>query len=83
MTKFVQICASQNNLFALDEEGGWAGGGHPERVGPRTAPDALSPVYFAAGTTQIRPRDVRVLDAHAVWLRGGGNRCPADRGAYR
>ncbi len=34
------------------------------------APDALSPVYFAAGTTQIRPRDVRVLDAHAVWLRG-------------
>jgi hypothetical protein len=21
MTKFVQICASQNNLFALDEEG--------------------------------------------------------------
>jgi hypothetical protein len=21
MTKFVQLCASQNNLFALDEEG--------------------------------------------------------------
>jgi outer membrane protein OmpA-like peptidoglycan-associated protein len=34
------------------------------------APDALAPVYFAAGTTQIRPRDMRTLDAHAAWLRG-------------
>jgi outer membrane protein OmpA-like peptidoglycan-associated protein len=32
-------------------------------------PDALSTVYFAAGTTQIRPRDMSILDAHAVWQR--------------
>jgi peptidoglycan-associated lipoprotein len=32
------------------------------------APDEPSTVYFAAGTTQIRPRDMGVLDAHAVWL---------------
>lgn len=38
------------------------------------APDALSPVYFAAGTTQIRPRDMKTLDAHAVWLGGEGKR---------
>ncbi|HEY7437134.1 MAG TPA: OmpA family protein [Methylomirabilota bacterium] len=37
-------------------------------VGP--APDAVSTVYFAAGTTQIRPGDRRILDAHAAWLRG-------------
>lgn len=30
------------------------------------APDEPSTVYFAAGTTQIRPRDMGVLDAHAV-----------------
>ena len=30
-------------------------------------PDALSTVYFAAGTTQIRPRDMSILDAHALW----------------
>ena len=34
------------------------------------APDEPSTVYFAAGTTQIRPRDMGVLDAHAVWLHG-------------
>jgi len=34
------------------------------------APDEPSTLYFAAGTTQIRPRDLGVLDAHAVWLRG-------------
>lgn len=32
-------------------------------------PDALSTIYFAAGTTQIRPRDMSILDAHAVWQR--------------
>jgi outer membrane protein OmpA-like peptidoglycan-associated protein len=34
------------------------------------APEALSAVYFAAGTTQIRPRDNGTLDAHARWLKG-------------
>jgi peptidoglycan-associated lipoprotein len=29
----------------------------------------LPPIYFAAGTTQIRPSDTKILDAHAVWLR--------------
>jgi outer membrane protein OmpA-like peptidoglycan-associated protein len=29
----------------------------------------LPPIYFAAGTTQIRPSDAKILDAHAVWLR--------------
>ena len=33
------------------------------------AHDALSPIYFAAGTTQIRPSDTKILDGHAVWLR--------------
>src|SRR5687768_1038450 len=37
-------------------------------------PDALSPVYFAAGTTQMGPRDMRILDGHAAWLRGDGKR---------
>ena len=31
---------------------------------------SLSPIHFAAGTTQIRPKDARILDAHAAWLRG-------------
>lgn len=38
------------------------------------APDALSTVYFAAGTIQIRPADRRILDAHAAWLRGAEKR---------
>lgn len=29
---------------------------------------ALEPIYFAAGTTSIDPRDTTVLDAHVVWL---------------
>lgn len=33
------------------------------------ANNLLPPVYFAAGTTQIRPSDTKILDAHAVWLR--------------
>jgi len=32
------------------------------------AKDSLSPIYFAAGTTQIRPGDTKILDAHAAWL---------------
>lgn len=31
---------------------------------------SLSPIHFAAGTTQIRPNDTKILDAHAAWLRG-------------
>jgi outer membrane protein OmpA-like peptidoglycan-associated protein len=39
-------------------------------TGPRLAANVLlSPIYFAAGTTQIRPNDTRILDAHAAWLR--------------
>jgi outer membrane protein OmpA-like peptidoglycan-associated protein len=34
------------------------------------ANDSLSPIHFAAGTTQIRSNDTRILDAHAAWLRG-------------
>jgi peptidoglycan-associated lipoprotein len=34
----------------------------------------LPPIYFAAGTTQIRPSDAKILDAHAVWLRGDRKR---------
>lgn len=33
------------------------------------ANNLLPPIYFAAGTTQIRPSDTKILDAHAVWLR--------------
>jgi len=42
----------------------------PAAVAAPAAPDEPSTLYFAAGTTQIRPRDLGVLDAHAVWLRG-------------
>ncbi len=38
------------------------------------AAQELSTVYFAAGITQIRPRDKSVLDAHAVWQRDGRKR---------
>jgi outer membrane protein OmpA-like peptidoglycan-associated protein len=39
-------------------------------TGPRLVANVLlSPIYFAAGTTQIRPNDTRILDAHAAWLR--------------
>lgn len=44
--------------------------GFPTREVAPDAPDARSAVYFAAGTTQIRPRDMGILDAHARWLRG-------------
>jgi len=37
-------------------------------------PDEPSTVYFAGGTTQIRPRDMGILDAHAVWLQAEGKR---------
>lgn len=39
-------------------------------TGPRlVASVLLSPIYFAAGASQIRPNDARILDAHAAWLR--------------
>jgi outer membrane protein OmpA-like peptidoglycan-associated protein len=52
----------------------------PAFAGPRTrevapaaavppAKDSLSPIYFAAGTTQVRSSDTKILDAHAAWLR--------------
>ena len=41
--------------------------GAPEVLG---AADALPAVHFAAGATAIRPRDMRILDAHARWLHG-------------
>ena len=49
------------------------GGFGTREVAPEV-PDALSPVYFAAGTTQMRPRDMRILDGHAAWLRSDGKR---------
>ncbi len=36
--------------------------------------DQLSTLYFEAGTTQIRPRDMSILDAHAAWQRDEGKR---------
>jgi peptidoglycan-associated lipoprotein len=33
----------------------------------------LSPVYFGAGTTALRPEQMKVLDAHAVWLQRYSN----------
>lgn len=33
------------------------------------ASNLFPPIYFAAGTTQIRPSDTKILDAHVVWLR--------------
>jgi outer membrane protein OmpA-like peptidoglycan-associated protein len=43
----------------------------PLAPGPRSAANVLlSPIYFAAGTSEIRPNDARILDAHAAWLRG-------------
>lgn len=38
------------------------------------ANDFLPPIHFAAGITQIRPRDTKILDAHALWLLGDRNR---------
>lgn len=32
-------------------------------------PQELSTIYFEAGITQLRPRDMRVLDGLAVWQR--------------
>jgi len=47
-----------------------AAGASTLATGPRlVASVLLSPIYFAAGTTQIRPNDTRILDAHAAWLR--------------
>jgi len=43
-------------------------------VAPAVASDSLSPIYFAAGTTQIRPGDTKILDAHAAWLGRDGMR---------
>lgn len=37
-------------------------------------PDALSPVYFAAGATELGRRDMSILDGHAAWLRGDRKR---------
>lgn len=45
----------------------------PEVAGAPELPpgaEALSAVHFAAGATAIRPRDMRILDAHARWLYG-------------
>jgi len=35
---------------------------------------ALGPIYFGAGTTAIGAEQMKLLDAHAARLRGGGNR---------
>jgi len=36
--------------------------------------ETLSPVYFAAKTIEIRPRDMKILDAYAIRLRGEAKR---------
>lgn len=41
----------------------------PGAAVPAAKPDAFSTVYFGAGITEIRPRDMSILDAHAVWQR--------------
>jgi OOP family OmpA-OmpF porin len=41
---------------------------------PVGSADLLPPVHFHAGTTQIRPSDTRILDAHVVWLQRDRNR---------
>jgi outer membrane protein OmpA-like peptidoglycan-associated protein len=39
-------------------------------TGSTVSSASLTSIYFAAGTTQIRPVDTKILDAHAAWLRG-------------
>jgi peptidoglycan-associated lipoprotein len=34
---------------------------------------ALSPIYFGAGATALGPEQMKLLDAHAISLRRGGN----------
>ena len=34
----------------------------------------FAPIYFGAGTTDIRPGQKKVLDGHALWLRSDGTR---------
>jgi peptidoglycan-associated lipoprotein len=43
------------------------------QVAPET-PEALPPVYFAAGATQLQPRDAGILSTHLRWLRGDSRR---------
>lgn len=38
-----------------------------------TSLTALAPIYFAAGATDIQPREMTVLDAHVVWLGRAAN----------
>ncbi len=51
--------------------------GYPTRpVAPKSlAPpdEALEPIYFGAGTTDVRLSDATVLDAHAAWLNRDGS----------
>jgi peptidoglycan-associated lipoprotein len=44
----------------------------PPHLAPASA-TALEPIYFAAGTTDLRPRDMMLLDAHVVWLSRAGS----------
>lgn len=34
---------------------------------------ALGPIYFGAGATAVGPEQMKLLDAHAIWLRREGN----------
>jgi peptidoglycan-associated lipoprotein len=47
---------------------------YPRAQGAPVNAMALEPIYFEAGTTDIRPRDRTVLDAHVVWLSRAGHR---------
>lgn len=46
----------------------------PPAVSTLLAIPTFAPVYFGAGTTDIRPGQKKVLDGHALWLRSDGTR---------
>src|SRR4030095_3923201 len=46
----------------------------PPPVSTLLAVPTCAPIYFGAGTTDIRPSQKKVLDGHALWLRSDGSR---------
>lgn len=46
----------------------------PPAVSTLLAVPTFAPIYFGAGTTDIRPSQKKVLDGHALWLRSDGTR---------
>jgi len=61
-------------LFALGCSGpAGIAGPQASAAAVESARQSLSPVYFGAGTTALQPGQMKVLDAHAVWLQRHGN----------